>query len=155
MKVGDIAPNFLLEDEKANVFELYKNLEKNVLLVFYPGDKTIVCSLQLANYNRSLEKFFENDIRVIGINIGPSESHSEFCTHLKLNFPLLTDADKTVSRLYDSINVFGKNKRKLVLIGNSKKVLWISTRLSFIYLSAEKVVSKVRKILLQGEVSTL
>jgi peroxiredoxin Q/BCP len=89
MKEGDIAPNFILKDENGNDFELYKNLDTQVLLVFYPKDNTLVCSTQLEDYNNNLDDFITNGIKVAGISTDSIESHSKFCNKLKLNFPLL------------------------------------------------------------------
>ncbi len=68
MKAGDIAPNFILKDEAGNDFELYKNLDKQVLLAFYPKDDTLVCSSQLTDYNQNLDEFIKNGVRVVGIS---------------------------------------------------------------------------------------
>ena len=43
MKVGDIVPNFIITDQNGKEFELYKNLDKKLLIVFYPKDDTVVC----------------------------------------------------------------------------------------------------------------
>jgi peroxiredoxin Q/BCP len=59
MKTGDIAPNFKLKDQNGNDFELYENLNKKVLLIFYPKDETPVCSTQLAEYNNNRHEFDE------------------------------------------------------------------------------------------------
>jgi len=66
--VGDIAKNFSLKDQYGNKFELYKNLDKRILLVFYPKDDSRVCSLQLSNYQKYLNEFEKNNINVVGIN---------------------------------------------------------------------------------------
>jgi peroxiredoxin Q/BCP len=55
--VGDIAKNFSLKDQNGNVFELYNNLNKRILLVFYPKDDSPVCTLQLSNYKQYLNEF--------------------------------------------------------------------------------------------------
>ncbi len=61
-------------------------------------------------------------LRVVGISTDSVKSHSNFCNKLKLNFPLLADEDKTVSKQFDAINFLGMNKRLLVLIGTDRKV---------------------------------
>ncbi len=60
MKVGDIAPNFILKDETGKEFELYENLDTQILLVFYPKDDTPVCSNQLAEYSNNLAEYIKN-----------------------------------------------------------------------------------------------
>jgi len=144
MKEGDFVSNFILKDENGNEFDLYKNLDKKVLLAFYPKDDSLVCSTQLSNYNQSLDDFIKHGVRVVGISTDSVESHSNFCSKLKLNFPLLADADKTVSKQFNALNFLGMSKRLLVLIGTDKKVLWTDSTLSFTYIKTEEILEKVK-----------
>ena len=144
MKTGDIASNFVLKDEAGKDFELYKNLDKKVLLAFYPKDDTLVCSTQLADYNDNLDDFIKNGVKVIGISTDSVESHSNFCSKLKLNFPLLADEDKTVSKQFDAVNFLGMSKRLLVLIGTDRKVLWTGSTLSITFIKSEEILEKVK-----------
>jgi len=144
MKKGDTAPNFILKDETGKDFELYKNLDKQILLVFYPKDDTPVCSTQLAEYGDNLDEFIKNEIKVIGINADSVQSHSDFCTKLKIKFPLLADEDKKVSRQYDAINFLGTNKRLLVIIGTDRKVLWIASTFALTFIKTKEIVEKVK-----------
>jgi peroxiredoxin Q/BCP len=144
MKVGDIAPNFILKDEAGNDFELYKNLDKQVLLAFYPKDDTPVCSSQLADYNHNLDEFINNGVRVVGISTDSVESHSNFCRKLKLNFPLLSDVEKTVSKKYEAVNFMGMNKRLLVFIGTDKRLLWTDSTLPVTYIKTGEILEKVK-----------
>ncbi len=144
MKAGDIASNFLLKDEAGKDFELYKNLDKKVLLAFYPKDDTLVCSTQLADYNDNLDDFIKNGVKVIGISTDSVESHSNFCSKLKLNFPLLADEDKTVSKQFDAVNFLGMSKRLLVLIGTDRKVLWTGSTLSITFIKSGEILEKVK-----------
>lgn len=144
MKAGDIASNFVLKDEAGKDFELYKNLDKKVLLAFYPKDDTLVCSTQLADYNDNLDDFIKNGVKVIGISTDSVESHSNFCSKLKLNFPLLADEDKTVSKQFDAVNFLGMSKRLLVLIGTDRKVLWTGSTLSITFIKSGEILEKVK-----------
>jgi len=144
MKAGDLVSNFVLKDENGNDFELYENLDKLVLLAFYPKDDTLVCSSQLSDYNKNLNDFIKNGVKVIGISTDSVESHSNFCDKLKLNFPLLADIDKSVSKQFDAINFLGMNKRLLVLIGTDKKVLWTDLTMSITYIKTEEILEKVK-----------
>jgi len=146
MKAGDLVSNFVLKDENGNDFELYENLDKLVLFAFYPKDDTLVCSSQLSDYNKNLNDFIRSGVRVIGISTDSVESHSNFCSKLKLNFPLLADEDKTVSKQFDAVNFLGMNKRLLVLIGTDKKVLWIDSTMSITYIKTEEILEKVKLI---------
>jgi peroxiredoxin Q/BCP len=144
MKTGDIAPNFILKDETGRDFELYKNLDSQVLLVFYPKDDTPVCSSQLAEYNDNLDELTQTGIKVVGINADTIQSHLEFCTKLNIKFPLLADEDKKVSRQYDAINFLGTNKRLLVIIGTDRKVLWIASTFALTFIKTKEIVEKVK-----------
>jgi len=144
MKAGDIASNFVLKDEAGKDFELYKNLDKKVLLAFYPKDDTLVCSTQLADYNDNLDDFIKNGVKVIGISTDSVETHSNFCSKLKLNFPLLADEDKTVSKQFDAVNFLGMSKRLLVLIGTDRKVLWTGSTLSITFIKSGEILEKVK-----------
>jgi thioredoxin-dependent peroxiredoxin len=144
MKPGDIAPNFILKDETGKDFELYKNLDSQVLLVFYPKDDTPVCSTQLAEYNDNLDELIQNGIKVVGINADTIQSHLEFCTKLNIKFPLLADQDKKVSQQYDAINFLGMNKRLLVIIGTDSKVLWTASTFPITFIKSKEIVEKVK-----------
>jgi len=144
MKPGDIAPNFILKDETGKDFELYKNLDSQVLLVFYPKDDTPVCSTQLAEYNDNLVELIQNGIKVVGINADTIQSHLEFCTKLNIKFPLLADQDKKVSRQYDALNFLGMNKRLLMIIGTDIKVLWTASAFPVTFIKSKEIVEKVK-----------
>ena len=141
--VGDIAKNFSLKDQHGDEFELYKYLDKRILLVFYPRDDSPVCTLQLSNYEKYLNEFEKNNIYVVGINTAAKDSHFSFCNKLKLNFPVLSDISKQISKNYKALNLLGINKRKLVLIDTNKRILFEEAILSFYYLKAGQILNKV------------
>ena len=142
--VGEFAGNFLLKDQYGNEFELYRNVDRRVLLVFYPKDNTPVCTKQLNHYNNNLEEFEKNKIKVVGINTDTRDSHISFCNQFKLNFPLLIDENKEVSKDYKALNLFGSNKRKLVLINTDKKIIFEQTVLPFRYLNVKQIFRRVK-----------
>ena len=144
MKPGDIAQNFILKDETGKSFELYKNLDTQILLVFYPKDNSPVCSTQLAEYNENLDEFIKNQINVVGISTDSVQSHSDFCNKLKIKFPLLADVDKEVSRQYDARNFLGMNKRMLLIIGTDRKVLWTASTFPVTFIKTKEIVEKVK-----------
>ena len=146
--ISKLAPNFILKDQFGKEFELYKNLDRNLLLVFYPKDDSLVCSRQLANYNRNLDLFKKNDINVVGINIESSISHQSFCDKLGLNFPILSDTDKKLSKAYDALTFVGVNKRKLILINSSKNVVFEKSVFNFHYPSVEEILNLVKQFII-------
>jgi peroxiredoxin len=141
--VGDIARNFSLKDQYGNEFELYKNLDKRILLVFYPKDDSPVCTKQLANYEQYLTDFEKNNIKVVGINTAASDSHFSFCNNLGLKFPVLSDISKQISKNYKALNLLGINKRKLVLIDTNRRIVFEKVILPFFYLSAGQILNEV------------
>ena len=86
MKIGMEVENFQLNDQYNNKFDLYENLDQDVLLAFYPKDNTPVCTKQLVDYTLNQEELKKFGIKIIGINIDPVESHRSFCSNNKIDF---------------------------------------------------------------------
>ncbi|MEP0860082.1 MAG: redoxin domain-containing protein [Ignavibacterium sp.] len=143
MKVGEIAPDFTLSDRFGKEFNLYQNLRKNILLIFYPKDNTPVCSTQLRDYQINIEKFIELNVQPVAINIADVDSHKSFCEEINVNFPVLSDKEKKVSKLYDAINFLGMNKRMIVLVGKDKKIKMIKKMLPINYISTDELVKEI------------
>ena len=141
--VGQFVENFRLKDQHGNIFNLYENLDKKVLLIFYPKDSTTVCSGQLRDYQLNESKFQSKGIRLVGINIADKESHKVFCDEINIGFRLLSDENKTVSRRFGALNLFGLNKRKLVLIDTNKKIVQEEDFSYFSYPTADDIISKL------------
>jgi thioredoxin-dependent peroxiredoxin len=144
--VGDLVEDFVLKDQDGNDFSLYGNLDKKILLVFYPKDNSTVCNLQLTNYDNNYDAFEKNDIKVIGINITGVAEHKSFCEQKGFKFPLLSDHDKTISSRFDALNLLGQNKRKLVLIGTDRKVLYEKAVLSFLYINSDQILKSLKEL---------
>ena len=145
MKIGDVAENFQLKDQDGNNFDLYENLDKDVLLVFYPKDNTPVCTKQLVDYSANKSELDKYGIKIIGVNIDGIESHNNFCTNNKIDFPVLSDIEKKVSKQFDALNLFGQNKRKLVLIGKNKKIKFERLTLPVFFVDTTQLLSELSK----------
>jgi peroxiredoxin len=143
--LGEAADNFILRDQYGNEFELYQNLSTKLLLVFYPKDETTVCSNQLTDYNINIKKFNDNNIKVVGINTGSVNSHSNFCSRLNLNFTVLSDNNKRVSKMFNALNFFGTNKRKLILIDTNKLIVFEKTSFSLFYSDTAGIIKEINK----------
>jgi peroxiredoxin len=115
LKVNDKAPPFVLEDDQGQQFSLANQAGRKVLLVFYPGDNTPVCTKQLCDYRDGVEAFAGLGVDVVGISNDSAESHREFRQKHDLPFTLLTDPDLKVAALYDSKGVLGM-KRSVFLV---------------------------------------
>ncbi|WP_329457791.1 peroxiredoxin [Streptomyces sp. NBC_01497] len=71
-----------------------------LLLAFYPGDNTAVCTKQMCTYSTGLEQFTELGAEVWGISPQDVDSHEGFARRNGLRFPLLADTDRAVARAF-------------------------------------------------------
>jgi peroxiredoxin Q/BCP len=95
-----------------------------LVLVFYPGDNTPVCTKQLCSYTTDLDRFGDFGATVWGISPQGLDSHEEFARRHRLRMPLLADPDRTVARAY-GIAVPGLGLRRSVFIlDGSGTVRW-------------------------------
>ena len=115
LKKGDTAPLFSLLDDEGNPFSLEDSRGEKVLLVFYPGDNTPVCTRQLCDYRDGIEAFEGLGVRVVGISNDSIDSHRDFKAKHRLPFTLLSDPDLEVAGQYDSKGIMGV-KRSVFLL---------------------------------------
>lgn len=115
LHVKDEAPDFVLNDEDGQPFSLCDHRGEMLLLAFYPGDDTPVCTRQLCDYRDGIEAFEGLGVRVIGISKDGAESHRAFKEKHKLPFTLLSDPDLGVAAAYDSRGMLGM-KRSVFLV---------------------------------------
>ena len=127
--IGDAAPDFTLPSTEGRIRLSERLKQRAVLLVFYPGDDTPVCTRQLCDYRDHLEIFAGLGVDVLAINPQPLESHERFAKKHALPFPLISDEDRTVCRAYGASGLLGMTKRALVLIGQDGRVRWRRTDL--------------------------
>ncbi len=101
LKSGDIAPAFSLPDADMEIFDLASVLGKhNVVLYFYPRDKTPGCTLQAADFSDHEDDFGRYDCIVVGVSPDDCLTHAEFRDAEGLSIRLLADCDNEASRLY-------------------------------------------------------
>ena len=74
--------------------------EQHYVLVFYPGDNTPGCSMQLQDFSRLADRFAEQDCRIFGVNPAPADSHCRFIESKQLTVPLLIDHDRKLAVAY-------------------------------------------------------
>ncbi len=126
-EVAQLAPDFELPSTRGRI--RLRNLIQNgpVLLVFYPGDDTPVCTKQLCDYRDNLGKFSTLQVQVLGINPQSVESHEAFAKKYDLPFPLVSDSSKETCRAYDALGLLGITQRKLVLVGRDGTIKYVKT----------------------------
>ena len=98
--VGDTAPDFELPGTDGATFKLSGHRGKNVVLAFYPGDATTVCTAQFCSYRDNADRIDRLDAEVIGISPQSVDSHERWVEEQELNVPLLADEDLAVSKRY-------------------------------------------------------
>ena len=114
--VGDTAPDFTLAGTGERTYSLSEFRGQPVVLVFYPGDDTPVCTKQLNTYNDDLEQFSEMNAQVLGISAQDVSSHDAFAGRHGFEFPLLADTDKAVAGLYGTLGPIGFPRRCVFII---------------------------------------
>jgi peroxiredoxin Q/BCP len=114
--VGDPAPDFTLPGTGGTDVSLSDFAGRPVVLVFYPGDDTPVCTRQLNSYNDELEQFTALDAQVLGISAQDVASHESFSGKHGFGFPLLADTDKKVAGLYGTLGPIGFPRRSVFIV---------------------------------------
>ena len=127
LNVGSPAPDFTLQDSDGNNYSLFSYQDKNpVVIYFYPKAGTPGCTNQACGIRDSFSKFKENEIVVFGISVDSKESIRDFISDHNLNFPLLSDENKEVSKAYGVLNNIGLDSRITFIIdkqGNIANIL--------------------------------
>jgi thioredoxin-dependent peroxiredoxin len=100
-RVGERAPDFELPGTEGT-FKLSEHRGERVVLLFYPGDNTTVCTKQFCSYRDRAEDFASLNATVVGISSQSVASHEGFVAKNKLNVPLLADEDKQVAKAYSA-----------------------------------------------------
>jgi peroxiredoxin Q/BCP len=91
-------------------------LGQPVVLVFYPGDDTPVCTKQLNSYNNELSAFDNVGAQVLAISAQDLTSHEDFASKHGFKFPLLADTDKIVAGQYGTVGPLGFPRRSVFVI---------------------------------------
>lgn len=121
LTLGDTAPDFSLTDQDGQGFRLSEQRGRRLLLVFYPGDDTPVCTRQLCDYRDGLEAFDGLGVSVIGISPDDADSHQAFRRKHDLPFTLLSDPELEVASKYDCKALIGM-KRGVYLLDEDQRI---------------------------------
>jgi thioredoxin-dependent peroxiredoxin len=114
--VGDRAPSFKLSGTAGKDYSLEDYAGQPVVLVFYPGDDTPVCTKQLNTYNDGLDQFTNLGAQVLAISAQDVASHERFSGKHGFAFPLLADPDKAVAGAYGTLGPIGFPRRSVFII---------------------------------------
>jgi len=117
VRAGSPAPDFTLPGTGGRDYSLSDYRGGPVVLVFYPGDNTPVCTEQLNQYTADIEKFADVGAQVLAISPQSVKSHERFaCKQGGFAFPLLADEDKAVGEAYGIIGPSGFYRRSAFVV---------------------------------------
>ena len=123
MTKGSTAPDFTLKDGDGNDWALSEHRGKTVVLLFYPGDNTPVCTAQLCSVRDHWSEYQATGAEVVGISTDTIESHQGFAEKHSLPLRLLSDPDRKLSEMYDMKSWLpGRSARGVVVIDKEGKI---------------------------------
>ena len=99
--VGQAAPGFTLYDSDRKARSLSEFSGQNVVLAFYPGAFTGVCTTEMCTFRDRLDQFNSLNAQVLGISVDGAFAQKVFSDQNNLNFPLLSDFARQVVNQYD------------------------------------------------------
>ena len=112
---GDPAPDFELEGTDGT-FRQSDHRGRRVVLLFYPGDNTLVCTRQFCSYAQRAEEVDDLGAVVVGISAQDLDSHAAFVAKRGLNVPLLADTESDVARMYGAHGRRVGTRRSVVIV---------------------------------------
>jgi len=119
--VGDAAPDFELPGTGGKTYRLSDYRGRKLILAFYPGDFTAVCTKQFCSYRDQGDRLDRLGADVLGISPQSVESHERFTEEKRLNVPLLADEDKRVAEAYGV--VAGPMVRRAIFVIDEQGVI--------------------------------
>jgi len=154
ISVGQKAPGFTLPDTELKPRKLRVFLDRKVVLAFYPGAFTSVCTKEMCTFRDSIVKLNDLKAQVVGISVNDPFSNKAFAERNMLNFPLLSDYDREVVELYGvaakdfaGLKGYTAAKRSIFIVDKDGIVryVWISEdpRIEPNYEEIERVLGKI------------
>lgn len=112
LEAGQPAPDFTLYDSEKKKIALSEQKGHNVLLLFFPLAFTSTCTKELCSVRDNIAWYNNVNAKVFGISVDALHTLAKYKEDQQLNFTLLSDFNKDVSRSYDSIyETFGYNMK--------------------------------------------
>ena len=145
LEVGKKVPDFSLVADNGKPFKLSSKIKNKVLLVFYPGDGTPVCTNQFTEYRDSIKKFNDLKVEIIGISTNDSKSHKSFKNDHNLPFTLLSDTEAQTAKDYECYGWFGI-KRGVFLIDKNMELRYSHVEsVSIFKRTAAELIESIKK----------
>ena len=114
--MGDSAPEFELQGTGGRTVRLADYRGRWVVLAFYPGDFTPVCTRQFCSYRDAADRLDELDAEVLGVSPQTLDSHERFRNKHGLTVPLLADPEREVIRAYGVLGPGGMVRRSIFIV---------------------------------------
>jgi peroxiredoxin Q/BCP len=146
MTLGETASEFTLKDSDGNDWKLSDHRGNTVVLLFYPGDNTPVCTRQLCSVRDHWSEYQATGAEVVGISTDSVGSHEEFAKKYDLPLRLLSDADGRVSSQYGMRSwIPGRSARGVVVIDKEGKIAYSKVQPLSLFRPADKDVLEAIK----------
>jgi len=117
------APDFELLDGQGTIWRLSEHSGRVVVLLFYPGDETPICTRQMCSVRDRWADYSATGAEVVGISTNTVESHKSFTEHHDLPLRLLADVDRRVADLYGAQSLIPGKVARSVFVIDAKGVL--------------------------------
>ena len=123
LSVNEPAPDFTLKDGNGGNWRLSDQRGKVVVLLFYPGDETPVCTRQMCSVRDRWDDYLATGAEVVGISSDSVESHKNFAEHHNLPLRLLSDSERAVAKLYGAESFIPGRVALAVFVIDGKGIL--------------------------------
>lgn len=130
LQIGNLAPDFKLNDSKGKQHQLSDYVGQYVVLYFYPKDDTPGCTKEACQFRDDLAQLEKLGAKVVGVSVDDSDTHAKFAEKYHLPFPLLADTSGKVAKSYGALNdliVIKIAKRYTFLIDSKGNIAKIYT----------------------------
>jgi thioredoxin-dependent peroxiredoxin len=129
MNIGDTAPNFTLKDGNGNDWSLSDHRGQVVVMMFYPGDDTPVCTKEMCSVRDHWSDYQATGAEVVGISTNSEDSHQKFSDKYQLPLRLLADEKGEVRDKYGAKSLLpGRTARAEFVIDKEGKIAYSKIR---------------------------
>lgn len=146
LKVGDLAPNFVLKTDKNTDFELHQRKGKWTILFFFPKAETPGCTKQACAFRDAIKVIRQENADVFGISADDVGAQAQFVKNHQLSFTLLADPELKAIELFDTkMPLVKMSKRWTFLINPDLKIAFIDQNVDPVK-DANKMAEKIREL---------
>ena len=120
LRIGQKAPDFDVVSSAGKRLRLADFAgKKNLVLYFYPGDFTPVCTKETCGFNSLFDELAGQDTEVVGVSVDSDDSHRKFSEKYGLKFDLVSDGDKELARKYEATSLIRD------LLGKTSRITYV------------------------------